>query len=172
LKWKEIINMETYLALGSNMGDSLSYLKRAVSHLDAHHEITVMDKSKIYETDPYGDVPQDDYLNAVVLVDTTLNPQELLKVVNQIEAELDRERTIRWGPRTIDIDIIIMGDLKIQTPDLIIPHKELTKRSFVLIPLKDVYKKGTIEDKTIDDWIDLSGNADEVRQTNESWDER
>ena len=162
--------METYLALGSNMGDSLQYLKSAVSLLDQYEGIQVIKQSKIYETDPYGDVPQDDYLNAVIQVDTTLDPHDLLKVVNKIEADLDRERLIRWGPRTIDIDIILMGDLTIETPDLIIPHKELTKRSFVLIPLRDVYSKDKLKGKSLDEWIRLSGNADEVRQTSESWD--
>lgn len=162
--------METYLALGSNMGDSLQYLKSAVSLLDQYEGIQVIKKSKIYETDPYGDVPQDDYLNAVIQVDTTLQPYDLLKVVNKIEADLDRERLIRWGPRTIDIDIILMGDLIVETPDLIIPHKELTKRSFVLIPLRDIYSKDKLKDKPLDEWIRLSGNANEVRQTSESWD--
>lgn len=162
--------METYLALGSNMGDSLGYLKQAVEQLDQHSEISVLRKSDIYETDPYGDVPQDDYLNAVIKIETALSPHELLKTVNEIEVKLDRERLIRWGPRTIDIDIVLMGDLEIETPDLIIPHKELTKRSFVLIPLKDIYTKEMLKGKTLEEWIELSGNADEVRQTNESWD--
>ncbi|RST92236.1 2-amino-4-hydroxy-6-hydroxymethyldihydropteridine diphosphokinase [Vagococcus bubulae] len=162
--------METYLALGSNMGDSLGYLKQAIEKLNDHANIQVIDKSIIYETDPYGDVPQDNYLNAVIRVNTDLSPHELLKVVNEIEANLDRERLIRWGPRTIDIDILLMGELEMDTPDLIIPHKEITKRSFVLIPLKDVYTKQHLLGKTLDEWINESGNADEVRQTNESWD--
>lgn len=162
--------METYLALGSNMGDSLNYLKQAVEQLHNRQEISVLSKSNIYETDPYGDVPQDDYLNAVIKVDTTLSPTELLKTVNEIEADLDRERLIRWGPRTIDIDILLMGDLDINTPNLIIPHKEITKRSFVLIPLRDVYSQKTLKGKTLEEWIEQSGNASEVRQTNESWD--
>lgn len=160
--------MITYLALGSNLGNRLELLKAARASLAEDASITLLASSKLYETDPYGYTDQEDFLNAVVKVDTSYSPEELLKKIHEIEASLDRKRLIHWGPRTIDIDILLMGNLEIQTPDLIIPHKEMTKRSFVLIPLKDVYE-GELLGKSLAHWIEESGNQTEVRLAKEGW---
>lgn len=159
----------SYLALGSNLGDRLKTLKQAVSLLDQEKEIQVLKKSNIYETFPYGDVPQDNYYNAVIQIETTCTPSQLLEKTQAIENRLGRKRLIHWGPRTLDIDILLMGNEQVNTENLIIPHKEILKRSFVLIPLKDVYSKSTLSDKTLDAWIEATGNKQEVWISGESW---
>lgn len=160
--------MITYLALGSNMGERLALLKQARDLLAKDEKIDVLASSKLYETDPYGPVEQEDFLNAVVKVATSYQPYELLERIHEIEAELNRKRIIHWGPRTIDIDILLMGDLQMDEPDLTIPHKEMTKRSFVLIPLQDVYDL-KLADKSLAEWITASGNQEEVRLAKEVW---
>jgi len=161
--------MRTYLALGSNLGDRMGYLQQAVTKLAQEADIRIVKKARIYETAPYGDVPQDDFLNTVVAVETTLSPDNLLQVIHRIEAELDRKRVVRWGPRTIDIDILLMNGLEINTPSLTIPHQELTKRAFVLIPLQDVYDEEMLFGKSLPEWIDAAGNAQDVTLSKESW---
>lgn len=158
-----------YLALGSNLGDSLVLLKDAVTLLSNEKDIIVSNKSKIYETEPYGGVSQDNFLNAVVKIETSLTPIELLDVIQEIEIKLGRERIIRWGPRTIDIDILLMEGIEMTSERLNIPHIELVKRSFVLIPLKDVYENKTLFGESIDQLIEDTGNKDDVWQSKESW---
>lgn len=161
--------MRAYLALGSNLGDRMNYLREAVRRLDDVSGIRVLEKAKIYETDPYGDVPQDNFLNSAIAIETTLEPLILLEKIHEVEASLNRERLIHWGPRTIDIDILYMDEIEMNEAVLTIPHKELTKRSFVLIPLADVFKKDNLLGQPIKRWIEKTGNANEVRNTKESW---
>ncbi|MFD2388335.1 2-amino-4-hydroxy-6-hydroxymethyldihydropteridine diphosphokinase [Enterococcus rivorum] len=125
-----------YLALGSNLGDRLENLKAAVAFLNQESRMVVTKKSLIYETKPYGDVPQDNYLNAVIQIDTDYAPQELLVVTQTVEKK-KRERLIRWGPRTIDIDILLLGQQIVTEPDLVIPHQEIAKTIVCL----DSFKK-------------------------------
>ncbi|MBP2097603.1 2-amino-4-hydroxy-6-hydroxymethyldihydropteridine diphosphokinase [Enterococcus rivorum] len=158
-----------YLALGSNLGDRLENLKAAVAFLNQESRMVVTKKSLIYETKPYGDVPQDNYLNAVIQIDTDYAPQELLVVTQTVEKKLKRERLIRWGPRTIDIDILLLGQQIVTEPDLVIPHQEIAKRSFVLIPLKDVYVGKTLFSQSLEKLIDQTGNKNEVWISGESW---
>lgn len=132
---------ECYLGLGSNIGNREQYLLDSIFLLKSHKEIIVKDVSSFYETEPYGYIKQEKFLNAVILIQTSLEPEELLKVNNSIEKELDRKRIIRWGPRTIDIDILLYGNEEVNQDNLIIPHKELFKRAFVLVPLCEIYKK-------------------------------
>lgn len=164
--------MDAYLALGSNLGDRMAFLNKAVKELDNILGISVIKKSDVYQTKPYGDVPQDDFLNCVIQIETHLSPLILLNKIHEVEAKLERERLIRWGPRTIDIDIIWMDCIEMDTETLTIPHKELTLRSFVLIPLKDVYSYPTLLGKSLDEWIQETGNANDVNQTEESWSDK
>jgi 2-amino-4-hydroxy-6-hydroxymethyldihydropteridine diphosphokinase len=127
-----------YLALGSNEGDRLSTLQRAVDLLDAAPGITIRRSSRIYETEPVGGPPQPDYLNAVVEARTSLDPRELLEACHRVERSLGRERVVRWGPRTIDIDILTYGRERIDEPDLVIPHPRMHERGFVLAPLLEL----------------------------------
>lgn len=159
-----------YLALGSNIGDSLKNLTTAREQLDALEGVRVLRSSQLYETDPYGPVAQDDFLNAVIQVECRLQPEVLLAEIHRIEADLGRTREIHWGPRTVDIDILLLGELTLDTPQLTIPHKELTKRSFVLVPLQDVYPEGEpLLGHSLSEWIAASGNRSAVRKSEKVW---
>lgn len=127
-----------YLGLGGNMGEREVMLARAAARLDAHPGIRVLGRSSLYETEPVGPAGQPWYLNAVLETETSLSPLELLGACKQIEADLGRRRGLRWGPRPIDIDILLFGNFEISTPDLVIPHPELRRRAFVLVPLAEI----------------------------------
>ena len=130
---------EVYLSLGSNIGDRKKYIQKAIEAIEKTDGIKVLKKSGLYETTPVGYLEQDLFLNAVIKIKTDLSAREILRIINKIEAELDRKREIRWGPRTIDIDILIFADKKIDESDLIVPHKEMLNRLFVLVPLIKIY---------------------------------
>ncbi|HSL11078.1 MAG TPA: 2-amino-4-hydroxy-6-hydroxymethyldihydropteridine diphosphokinase [Actinomycetota bacterium] len=127
-----------YLGLGSNLGDRLTTLQRAVELLDGEPGIHVVASSRVWETDPVGGPPQPDYLNAVVRIETELTARELLDAVHRVEAALDRVRDVRWGPRTIDVDIELFGDERVDEPDLTIPHPRMLERAFVVLPLLEL----------------------------------
>jgi len=127
-----------YVALGSNLGDRLARLQLAIDALAGSDGIAVVAVSRVYETAPVGGPPQDAYLNAVVALDSDLEPHELLRRGREIEELAARERVERWGPRTLDVDILLVGDVHIDTPDLTIPHPRMWERGFVLAPLRDV----------------------------------
>lgn len=127
-----------YIALGSNMGDREQWLLAAIKALDANTEITVTAVSSIYETDPVGYTDQDAFLNMAVQVKTTLSPEQLLLQQLAIEQQLGRVRDIRWGPRTIDLDLLMYHNINLETELLILPHPRMMERAFVLVPLHDV----------------------------------
>jgi len=126
-----------YLGLGSNMGDRENFLASARDALDTHPQIQVLRSSAIITTEPYGVTDQPDFLNCVLEISTQLSAEELLDFCLQTELELGRVRTIKWGPRTIDIDILLGPDV-IQKDRLTIPHPELHKREFVLCSLVEL----------------------------------
>lgn len=132
-----------YLSLGSNMGDKLQELQAATDLLSDNPKVTVEATSDIYQTLPVGGVQQDDFYNIALRIETTLAPQDLLDLIHKIEQHLHRVRKIHWGPRTLDIDIILYGKQFINTPTLIIPHPEMNNRRFVLEPLMSIYKGDT-----------------------------
>ena len=140
-----------YIALGSNMGDKEAYLKDAVASLDARSDCQVTAVSDFLITEPYGGVEQDDFLNGALALRTLLSPEDLLDLLHEIEYAAHRERLIHWGPRTLDLDILLYDDLVLDTPDLHIPHIELHKRDFVLIPLAEIapWKRHPLMGKTI-----------------------
>ena len=127
-----------YLGLGSNLGDRATNLWEAVRRVRELSETRIVALSKIYETEPIGPVEQGWFLNAVVGVDTAIEPTELLAAVKRIEGEMGRVPSERWGPRLIDIDILLYGDLQLSNGELTVPHPEMWNRRFVLIPLLDV----------------------------------
>ncbi len=129
---------DVYLSLGSNMGDKKQYLDNAIMALDELCGCRVAKVSSYIETEPYGGVEQDDFLNACVKLRTFLPPRELLEKIHKIEADAGRERVIRWGPRTLDIDILLYGDEIIEEEDFAVPHVEMHLRDFVLTPLCDI----------------------------------
>ena len=137
-----------YLGLGSNLGDRLAALQRAVDLLDAEDGIDVVASSRVWETDPVGGPPQPDYLNAVLRIDTELSPRALLEAVHRVESALDRVRDVRWGPRTIDVDIELYDDDVIDEPDLTIPHPRMLERAFVVLPLLELDPDPVLPDGT------------------------
>jgi 2-amino-4-hydroxy-6-hydroxymethyldihydropteridine diphosphokinase len=126
------------------MGDREAYLRKALYLLDVHPHIRLERCSPVYETDPVGLTDQAAFLNMAAAVSTDLDPEGLLAVLLQIEQRLGRERIVRWGPRTIDLDILLYGAQQIRTPDLEIPHPRMSERLFVLVPLNDIYMEETV----------------------------
>ena len=126
-----------YLGLGSNLGDRLDTLQRAVDELNAH-DVRVLRSSRVYETEPVGGPPQGPFLNAVVEVATDIEPVDLLGLCLEIEQKLGRVRGEHWGPRTCDIDILTYGEREISEPVLTVPHPLMHERAFVLVPLLEL----------------------------------
>lgn len=124
-----------YISLGSNMGDKRAHLESAVSQLDENPLCSVEQVSDFIVTEPVGGVEQDNFLNGCVKISTLLPPRELLDFLHEIEKKHHRERKIHWGPRTLDLDIILYDSLVLSSSDLVIPHPEAHKREFVLAPL-------------------------------------
>jgi 2-amino-4-hydroxy-6-hydroxymethyldihydropteridine diphosphokinase len=127
-----------FIALGSNLGDRFQYLKNAILDLKASPEIQLVDISSVYETDPVGYEDQSAFLNMVVKIRTSLSPSSLLKFLQEIEKKHGRKRDIRWGPRTLDLDILLYNQENIEAEHLKIPHPRMTERAFVMIPLVEV----------------------------------
>ena len=136
----------TYIATGSNMGDSEDLIENAIANLDSDENCRVIRKSKMYRSKPYGGVEQDDFYNSVFCMDTLYSPIELLTRLQEEEKEANRERLVKWGPRTLDLDIIYYDDEIIEREHLRIPHVDMTNRDFVLLPLSEVapYKRHPI----------------------------
>lgn len=127
-----------YLSIGTNIGERLRNLQDAVRLLAEHPAVQVDRISSIYETDPVGFVEQDAFLNIAVKVTTTLSAAEMLKTCQAVESELGRVRLIRWGPRSIDLDILLFNHENIETESLIVPHERMYERAFVLVPLMEI----------------------------------
>jgi 2-amino-4-hydroxy-6-hydroxymethyldihydropteridine diphosphokinase len=129
---------ELGLGLGSNIGDPPANIREALHQLRANPAIEITKVSSIYRTEPWGYKDQASFANACALARTNLDPERLLAVVKKVEAEMGRTATVRWGPRLIDIDILFYGGEPRISRDLILPHKELFHRAFVLVPLAEI----------------------------------
>lgn len=148
-----------YLSIGTNLGDRNKNLIDAIKFLKENKKIENLKISKVYETKAWGLKEQADFLNICVQLKTNLNPTELLDICQNIELKLKRKRTIRWGPRTIDLDILLFDDLTIDKDNLKIPHQRMHQRAFVLKPLMDLnenlkFSKGYIKDLILN--LDMS----------------
>ena len=139
----------SYLSLGSNIGDRLDYLMRATKLLSEHNDIAVLKTSSVYETAAWGLENQADFYNIVLEIETNLSPKPLLKACQEIEIQLERERLIHWGPRTIDIDILLYENVELKEESLTIPHKYLLDRSFATIPLAEIAPDKRVKDVKI-----------------------
>lgn len=128
----------TYIGFGSNIGDRLKHIQRAIHALSKTEGINLQKISSIYKTAPVGYEAQGEFLNGIVAIQTTLPPLFLLHILKDIETAVGRQHRIRWGPREIDLDLLIYGDLCLQTEQLIVPHPEMHLRRFVLVPLAEI----------------------------------
>lgn len=131
--------VRAYLSMGSNMGNKLYYLMEGLLMIDALKGVRLIQVSSFYETEPWGYMDQDTFYNIAVEVRTNLLPFELLRKLQEVEAKLHRKREVRWGPRTIDIDIIFYDNLTLHMEELTLPHPRYRERKFVLAPLYEVY---------------------------------
>lgn len=160
-----------YLSLGSNLGDRVQTLRGAVAELDATPKIEVQAVSSLYETAPVGYRDQPDFLNAAVKISTALPPEALLERCLEIETHFDRRREVRWGPRTLDVDIILYGELSMETERLILPHPRAKERAFVLVPLLELDPELRIGEKRAFDLLKeiQKDEAQEVRLYQAGW---
>ena len=145
--------VKAFLSLGSNMGDRLEYLSKAIDKIAEIQGCNILNKSRVYETEPWGYENQEAFLNLCISIETSLSPYELLESLQAIELELDRVRKIHWGPRTIDIDILLFDDIICEDDKLTIPHPRMSERAFVLIPLYDIEKNLIIDGIKLEDLI-------------------
>ncbi len=128
-----------YIGIGSNVGQRADFCRRAVEALANHSQVRLETVSSLYETSPLGGPPQRSYVNSVARVETELTPRSLLELCKGIEERFGRDRNaMRWGPRVVDLDILLYDDLKVSEPDLEIPHPRILQRRFVLVPLLEI----------------------------------
>jgi 2-amino-4-hydroxy-6-hydroxymethyldihydropteridine diphosphokinase len=130
--------MKAYVGLGSNLGDREATIRAALESLAQVPETLLVRVSSLYDTEPVGEAEQPNFLNAVAELDTELPPRQLLWNLQLIEKRFGRVRTQRWGPRTLDLDLLLYGSLVVEEPDLRVPHPELLQRAFVLVPLVEL----------------------------------
>ena len=136
--------MRYVIGIGSNMGDSISIVRRAIDEIEAKFDVDVDERSSLYRTRPVGGPEQDDYINAVVVVHCDRDPDRLLAGLQEIEHEFGRVRDVRWGPRTLDLDIIAVDDITSVEPDLTLPHPRAHERAFVLVPWHEIDPEATL----------------------------
>lgn len=144
------------LGLGGNIGDPAAAMARALQTLDARNDCRVVAVSRLYRTPPWGMTEQADFYNCCALVDTKLDPVALLDVCLSIEQEMKRVRRERWGPRTIDIDILTYGTERVDTDALQVPHPRMTERGFVLLPLSDIAADLAVGGRTVAGWLETA----------------
>ncbi len=153
------------LGLGSNIGDTRAHLDAALSELAATPGIVVVARSSDYRTPPWGPVPQDDYRNACAVIETRLSPRALLERCLEVERKLGRVRDIRWGPRVIDIDVLVYGRERVEEEGLSIPHPRMGERAFVLVPLAEIWPDAPLGDgRTAREALATCPGQDEVRK--------
>jgi len=165
-----MIMHEATLGLGGNIGDPVDSMARALTLLDARLDCTVTAVSKLYRTPPWGKLDQAWFFNACGQVQTSLSPEELLDACLSIERQMKRERLERWGPRTIDIDVLTFDDLIQQTETLNIPHPRMTERGFVLMPLADFAPGLIVSGRAVQDWLkDADVTGIEIADPDGNW---
>lgn len=153
-----------YIGMGSNRGDRLEYIRSALADVSAMEDLFLVGKSGVYESEPVGLTDQENFLNAVISVETTLTPGRLLAELQEIEMKHGRRRITRWGPRTIDLDILLFDDLEQDDPVLTIPHPRLRERRFVLEPLLEIEPELLLPDGT-----PVANLLDELEESQVVW---
>ena len=161
-----------YLGLGGNLGDAANSIRTAAGLLASDGRVRVSSRSSFYRTDPVGYEDQPEFTNAVIEIETTLTAEELLGLCLRIEQNLGRQRTIRWGPRVIDIDILIYDNLEMNTPGLTIPHPRMMERGFVMAPLAEIAPDLTMPDGRTADEVYVGLGPSGVRVADDmSWED-
>jgi 2-amino-4-hydroxy-6-hydroxymethyldihydropteridine diphosphokinase len=153
---------DAYIALGSNLGDREGYLHTALKAIHGYKGLRLTGLSGIYQTAPVGYTDQDPFLNMVCRINLSLGPFELLEALQEIEHDLARKRTIRWGPRTIDLDLLLYDREIISTPSLTVPHPRMFERAFVLVPLRDIYPDSAIQGTSLGECIESSQDREGI----------
>ncbi len=141
------------LSLGGNVGDVARAFAYALMRLETSSHIELVATSSVWRTKAWGKTDQPDFLNMAALLRTRLRPQELLALCLAIETSRGRARDVRWGPRTLDLDILFYGDLRLDTADLTLPHPHLQQRAFVLAPLAQIAPGHVIDGVSVADWL-------------------
>lgn len=156
--------VEAYVGLGANLGDREAALREAVGRLRTAEGVDVRRLSPVYETEPVGYTEQPAFLNMVAAIGTTLPPADLLELLLDIERQMGRVRTIRWGPRIIDLDLLLYGEVRMTSERLTLPHPRMGERAFVLVPLRDVWPA----DRAFP-WDDAVARIDVAREGIRRW---
>jgi 2-amino-4-hydroxy-6-hydroxymethyldihydropteridine diphosphokinase len=153
------------IALGGNVGDVRDTFRRAISNICGMTQAALIARSSDYATPPVGGVPQDDYVNAVIEIETELDPHALLFTLHRIEQKFGRNRMAetRWGPRGLDLDMIAYDDVVIAKPELTLPHPRATERAFVLVPLAEIAPSREIAGMTVAEWL-KQVRTDDIRK--------
>lgn len=158
------------LGLGGNLDNPVRAMALALRTLDGRDDVTVAAVSRVYRTPPWGKTDQSFFYNSCASVDTTLSPEALLDVCLEIEREMKRVRIERWGPRTIDIDVLTYGDIEQTEPLLTIPHPRMTERGFVLMPLADFAPDLMVSGRKVVDWLgDVDVEGIEISDESHEW---
>ena len=154
-----------YVGLGSNLGDKTENIRRALDMLDSADDVSVLIVSSFYETEPEGYEDQDWFVNAVSQIETALSPPELLKLFKEIEQSIGREESVRWGPRKIDLDLLLYDQLCFESQKITVPHPRMHQRAFVLVPLAEIAANiiHPVLGKTIEDLLGELVTAKNVR---------
>ncbi len=157
------------IGLGGNIGDPLASMRAALQALNKHTHCRVAKVSSVWRTPPWGVTDQPDFLNACAAVKTSLEPRAFLDLCLSVEQDLKRVRDVRWGPRSIDIDILFFGEREINEPGLIVPHPRLADRAFVLVPLAEIAPDTKHKDKSVADLARLSDKTGMTVQQGPDW---
>lgn len=148
-----------WLGLGGNIGDPVAAMRRALQHIDGRADAQVSRVSPVYRTPPWGLAEQPEFLNAAAEIRTRLEPEALLDAVLETELQLKRVRSVRWGPRTIDIDVLAYENIEANSERLTLPHPRMTERAFVMVPLADIAPDLMISGKRVREWAAQADRA-------------
>lgn len=158
-----------YLSLGANLGNREETLREAVRRLATADGVKMLAVSSLYETEPWGKKDQPSFLNIAVSLQTALLPEELLALTQAVETELGRVRHERWGPRTIDVDILHIEGVERNSPTLTLPHPYMTERAFVLVPLAEITPDLVVKGRTVEEWRKLADDGGVIRVAGPEW---
>ncbi len=153
---------ECYLSVGSNLGDRAKYIRQAIEYVGASDKIQLKSVSSLYETPPWGNINQPSFLNGAFSLVSTISPQELLGLCQSVEQSLGRVRHEHWGPRTIDIDLLYIDGMRLNTPELVLPHPYMLERAFVLVPLVEIAPDLLIDGLSVKEHLNKLSDGDTV----------